>query len=257
MKFDFSTKFYPAQAFRVGDVLELSIRGVTVAFRYSPPGRFLMGQSDGERSDYVCVPQREVRLTCGIWLLETPVTQGLWKAVTGSNPSYFQGADARPAENVSWNACRKFIRELNKIGIAPRGLTFDFPTEAEWERACRAGTTTAYNFGDVITENDANYARHIEETTPVKSYEPNAWGFYDMHGNVSEWVFDASISFQPLPELDPAAKRGDHRVVRGGDWTQDERRCESSFRSNFNVCYSDSNIGFRLALRNSRPNASR
>ena len=243
-------------AYASGDAVEMDVYGVKCIFRRCPRGAFWMGSPSHEEGRFHWEVRHKVTLTSDFWLLETPVTQELWQAVTGENPSRFRGNDL-PMETVSWDDATGFVAKLNIAGLAPVGMRFDLPTEAEWEYACRAGTTTRYYWGDELTEKDANFDGVVGTTTPVKAYAPNAWGLYDMHGNVSEWVFDASISFQPLPELDPAAKRGDRRVVRGGDWTQDERRCESSFRSNFNVCYSDSNIGFRLALRNSRPNASR
>ncbi len=161
---------------KAGDPLELTLYGVKAVFRYCPPGTFLMGSPKNETGRYDDEVRHKVTLTRGFWLLETPVTQALWKAASGWNRSKFQGMDARPVEMVSWLDCNSFIRKLNAERLAPDGLKFDFPTEAEWEYACRAGTTTRFNCGDDLTCADANFAGIIGPT-PVKSYAPNAWGF--------------------------------------------------------------------------------
>lgn len=141
----------------------LTVNGVEYAFRYCPAGTFTMGSPESERAglEYVDdeAPQHEVRLTRGFWLLETEVTQEMYEASTGANPSCFSassdGSDSVagldtsrfPVENVSWEDAQKFIAQLNDGGFAPDGFAFRLPTEAEWEYACRAGTETAYSLG--------------------------------------------------------------------------------------------------------------
>ena len=189
---------------QAGDPLELEINGEKAIFRYCPPGTFLMGSPEDERNRYdqepekieaiLCngvrlddEPQHEVTLSRGFWLLETPVTEELWRA-TG-RPLYDSYADGHlpncPVTSVRWFDCAVFIDELNASGMAPSGMKFDFPTEAEWEYACRAGTLTAFNVGEELTEDDANFQNSCGPS-PVRSCPPNAWGFYDMHGNVAE-----------------------------------------------------------------------
>ena len=246
---------------KAGDPLELTIYGVGAVFRYCPPGKFLMGSPENEKGRHISEVQRKVTLTRGFWLLETPVTQALWMAVTGMNPSRFRGADARPVESVSWNDCNKFIRKLNDAKVAPDGMKVDFPTEAEWEYACRAGTTTRYNCGDDLTESDANFGRIFRGTTPVKSFAPNAWGVYDMHGNVWEWCSDWNGFYSPEPTTDPqGVKTGLERVLRGGCWNCDAKELRSACLNHENPSFTNSLSGFwipdickfcgvRLALR--------
>ncbi len=124
----------------------LTIKGVDFAFRYCPPGTFQMGSplSEADR-DSDEGPRYKVTLTKGFWMLETSVTQGMYRAITGSNPSYFKSGDNYPAEKVSWLDCQSFCESLNALGVAPEGFAFRLPTEAEWEYACRAGTTGPFN----------------------------------------------------------------------------------------------------------------
>ena len=246
---------------QAGDPLELASKGVKAVFRYCPPGRFLMGSPDDEAGRFYNETQHEVTLTRGFWLLETPVTQRLWEAVTGENPSVFKGAAARPVEYVSWEDCDRFIEVLNSAGLAAEGLRFDFPTESEWEYACRAGTTTPFSFGTALNGDmascDGNYPYgtmekgvYLGETTPVKSYAPNAWGLYDMHGNVWEWCKDWDGSYPSGSVTDPQGPScGSDRVVRGGSWYDFAENCRSAYRGNFDPSFRYYFVGFRLALR--------
>ena len=155
------------------------------------------------------------------------VTQAQWQAVMGANPSHFKGESNLPVENVSWDECVAFCEALGKKD----GKPYRLPTEAEWEYACRAGTTTPFHFGGTITVNQANYDGNYtygngkkgvyrQKTTPVGSFPANAWGLFDMHGNVWEWCADW---YGPYPEeelKDPQGfVGGDRRVCRGGSWT--------------------------------------
>ncbi len=178
--------------------------------RWCPPGSFTMGSPKSDVGRENSEKQHKVTLTKGFWLVETPVTQEQWMSVTGSNPSYFGPSfiaglikrgdmaaeyERRPVENVSWDDCQLFIQKVNaQLGVEAR-----LPTEAEWEYACRAGTTTAYYWGNALNGDKANFdgnhpcgttmkCPYRKQTTPVGSYSANAWGFYDMHGNVWECV---------------------------------------------------------------------
>ena len=246
---------------KAGDPLELSLCGVKAIFRYCPPGTFIMGSLQNDAIWDGAVDPHKVKLKRGFWLLETPVTQAIWKAVTGENPSDFQGMDARPVEKVSWNDCNAFICKLNNAEIAPDCMKFDFPTGEEWEYACRAGTTTRYNCGDELTESDANFDEIFGVTTPVKSFAPNAWGFYDMHGNVWEWCSDWNGFYSPEPTTDPqGVKTGLERVLRGGCWNCNAKELRSACLNHENPSFTNSLsdfwipdickfCGVRLALR--------
>ena len=236
---------------KAGDPLELTIYGVGAVFRYCPPGKFLMGSPENEKGRHISEVQRKVTLTRGFWLLETPVTQALWKAVTEENPSWFQGMDARPVEMVSWENCNSFVQKLNAERVAPEGMKFDFPTEAEWEYACRAGTTTLFNCGDELTEGDANIGVKFDGTTPVKSFAPNAWGFYDMHGNVWEWCSDWDSLYPSSKRVDPQGpESGWYRVLRGGSSDCGAEDCRSASRNyRFDASRRNRYYGCRLALR--------
>ncbi len=248
---------------QAGDPLELVIKGVKAVFRYCPPGRFLMGSPEDEAGRYDNETQHEVTLTRGFWLLETPVTQRLWEAVMQENPSEFKGAAARPVETVSWEDCDRFIENLNSAGLAPEGLMYDFPTESEWEYACRAGATTPFNFGTALNGDKANCYGHnpygtteegvyVGETTPVKSYAPNAWGLYDMHGNVYEWCKDWYGDYPAGSVTDPTGpSSGSARVIRGGGWGNGPWSCRSAYRDIRAPEDRGSYVGFRLSLRSS------
>ena len=239
-----------------GAPFEWTIKGVKCVFRYCPAGAFIMGSPQSEQGRRLDEAQHEVEISRGFWLLETPVTQELWKAVVGSNPSFFKGATL-PVERVSWEDCAKFVARLNKKGwfsrrLAPEGMAFDFPTEAEWEWACRALTTTPYNFGENLSNLAVNYDGELGQTTQVKKYAPNAWGLYDMHGNVWEWCSDWHGAYPSGAVVDPVgASTGMNRVLRGGCWFSEAPNCRSAFRFSDAPCYRNTGVGFRLLLRSS------
>jgi formylglycine-generating enzyme required for sulfatase activity len=173
--------------------------------------------------------QHEVTLTKPFYMGKYEVTQGQYEAVMGINPSSPAGAKL-PVTNVSWENCQEFIKKLNFI---TKG-NYRLPTEAEWEFACRAGSTTRYSFGDKITPKDANYtSSNIGKTVPVAvgSYKPNAFGLYDMHGNVEEWCEDwlGEYPFAVTDPMGPAT--GKERVLRGGSFGSDRSSLRSSYRS--------------------------
>ena len=228
--------------------------GAEMEMIYCPPGKFLMGSPMAEEDRGDNEKQHRVRLTKGFWLGKYPVTQRQWKSVMEDNPSEFTGHDSLPVENVSWNDCQAFIARVN----ASLSCGARLPTEAEWEYACRAGTTTAYFWGNALNGDKANcYGKEpcgtktkgpcLANTTPVGRYAPNAWGFYDMHGNVYEWCADwyGDYSGDAVNPTGPSA--GDGRVLRGGSWFNFARLCRSAYRDwrypgfRFNGC------GFRLS----------
>ncbi|HNO60224.1 MAG TPA: formylglycine-generating enzyme family protein, partial [Plasticicumulans sp.] len=167
--------------------------------RWIEPGTFLMGSPDNEPERLNNEgPQHLVTLTRGFWLADTACTQGLWQAVTGGNPSQFKDDPQNPVEQVSWNDVQKFLRALE--GLLP-GIEACLPSEAQWEYACRAGTTTPFSFGTQVTPAQVNYDGNFPyadgkkgedrgRTVPVKSLPANDWGLYEMHGNVWEWCAD-------------------------------------------------------------------
>jgi formylglycine-generating enzyme required for sulfatase activity len=239
---------------------------------YCPAGTFRMGASPGDDEALECEkPAREVTLTCGFWALSTPVTQAMYKAVMGENPSKFKG-ESRPVENVSWYDAVEFCNQLShKAGLSPAYQTekatgffsgffgdgkvawlqesegYRLPTEAEWEYFCRAGSTgSRYGNLDEIAwykENSDN------RTSPVGQKAPNAWGFYDTLGNVWEWCVDKwdEQAYSRLPQLNPAhlPHSADKRVRRGGGWSSDTRGSRASYRF-WDVASLRYNHGFRV-----------
>ena len=158
----------------------------------------------------------------------------------------------RPVENVSWYAAKQFCDKLNEryAGKLPQGYKFDLPTEAQWEYACRAGTTTAYSYGDSSDTDKMHYDVCFGPTVDVGSLGyKNAWGLYDMHGNVYEWCRDWYGSYSDGAVTDPAGPlRGFYRVRRGGSWGSPSCCCRSANRSRWGPDNRNFNLGFRLAL---------
>ena len=193
---------------------DANICGVVARMRWIKPGTFLMGSpdSDKEARDWE-KPQHQVTLTNGFWIGQTPCTQELWQAVMGSNPSHFKGSK-RPVEQVSWNDVQDFFR---LVSLKNPGLDMKLPTEAQWEYACRAGSTEP-RYGPL--EHVAWYDDNSEaETKDVGNKVPNAWGLYDMLGSVWEWCHDWAGTYDSEHAYDPiGAAEGTDRVVRGGSW---------------------------------------
>lgn len=172
------------------------------------------------------------------------VTQEQWAAVMGSNPSYFASNPNNPVEMVSWDDCQQFITRLNKMGLG----TFRLPTEAEWEYACRAGSMTEYYWGDHLIEKYAWYWDNSSYMTHSVGWkEPNAWGLYDMSGNVWEWCSDWYGDYTSQSQMDPKGPAsGSFRVFRGGSWHNGPQSCRSANRSYVTPTYTRSFLGFRL-----------
>lgn len=178
---------------------------------------------------------------------ETQVTQALWQAVMGSNPSRYKG-DGLPVEILSWNDCQEFIMKLNAF----TGKNFRLPTEAEWEFAARGGNKSRgykYSGSDRLDDVAWYEGNSGNETHPVKTKAPNELGIYDMSGNVFEWCQDWYGSFNKEIQTDPIGPDcGSRRVARGGSWNYDAKYCQVSCRDGFHPAYVDSFIGLRLAL---------
>ena len=232
--------------------------GATMTMIYVAPGSFMMGSPSTEEERSGDETQHHVTLTKGYWLGETEVTQAQWESVMGDNPSRFKGA-SRPVENVSWEDCQEFISKVNREARRQFGGDARLPTEAEWEYACRAGTQTAYSWGNSLNGDKANcdgnypYGTTIkgtykQETVNVCSYSPNVWGFYDMHGNVFEWCQDWYGKYPSGAVTDPTGSAsGGYRVLRGGSWNDLARFCRSAFRRGFRPGLRSSYCAFRLA----------
>lgn len=217
------------------------------------PGTFTMGSPAGETGRFEWEgPQTRVTISRGFWLGGTEVTQGEWQAILGNKPSNFSGSDFLPVEQVSWEDCQQFIAKLNSREQAasrlPPGYAYSLPTQAQWEYACRAGTTGAYaGVLDSMGWYDANSGNR---TQPVGQKQANAWGFHDMHGNVWEWCQDWFADNLPGGSItDPVEPRsGSGRVRRGGGLWHVARLCRSAYREWSSPGIRDNDLGFRLAL---------
>jgi formylglycine-generating enzyme required for sulfatase activity len=213
---------------KAGEVQTLRVANLDMKFAWVPPGAFQMGGNaySGEK------PVHRVKLTKGFYLGVTPVTQAQWQAVMGNNPSRFRGDD-RPVEQVSWDDCQEFCAKLTQLTGKPVRL----PTEAEWEYACRAGTTSDYYSGtgeEALKKVGWYHGNSKQQTQPVGKLAPNAWGLYDVHGNVWEWCQDW---YGPYPsdniEDYEGPNSGDGRVLRGGSWGDDAEYCRAAFRCRY------------------------
>jgi formylglycine-generating enzyme required for sulfatase activity len=229
------------------------VNSLGMTFVRIPAGEFRMGSTDGDNDER---PVHTVRISQPFYLGVHTVTQGQWEAVMGNNPSRFRGDrftgdPNRPVETVSWEDVQTFISRLN----AREGHTqYRLPTEAEWEYAARAGSTTAYCFGDDnrwFRRRLGEYAWYSAnaggQTHPVGTRQPNAWGLYDMYGNVWEWMQDWYGEYAAGPVTDPQGPAaGSGRVIRGGSWGTGARICRSASRYNDAPGYRNGHLGFRL-----------
>lgn len=217
---------------------------VVQRMRWIPPGSFLMGAPISEEGRYDDEgPMHQVTLTQGFWIFDTPCTQEMWTATMVGNPSEFRGA-RRPVDSVSWLDAQKFIKQL----MDQVGLALTLPTEAQWEYACRAGTTTRYHFGDEITSDNACHAQSDGSgTTEVASYPPSSWGLFDMHGNVWEWCRDGRRRYSTASMSDPSGPLDEDtdRVIRGGCWSDHGEEVRAASR----IADHPSDRGERLGFR--------
>jgi len=236
---------------------------VTQRFRWIWPGTFTMGSPEDEPGRDKDETQHEVTLSRGFWLANTACTQAFWQAITGEYPSEFKGEEL-PVENVSWNDCQKQLQRLNQ---EHPGLELRLPSEAQWEYACRAGTQTIFHFGNSTTTDQVNYrgtdplegspeGEYRQKTVPVKALPANAWGLYQMHGNVWEWCGDWLADYTAEPQHDPVGPdSGQNRVLRGGSWRFEGRYCRSAFRDGLTPDSRSDGSGFRLARGQKGPEA--
>ena len=259
---------------------------VIQCLRWCPPGRFLMGSPDDEPGRYDREgPRHPVTLGAGYWLFDTPCTQALWEALMGGNPSTFKTPD-RPVEGVSWADAQGFVAALNRrlAGADAADERFVLPSESQWEYACRAGSDSALYTGPIEILGDANapaldgiawyggnsnvgfelangqdrswqkdlqYPGGKAGTHPVKGKLPNDWGFYDLLGNVLEWVEDAWHDGYDNAPADgsawPSNAAGAARIVRGGSWSNGARYCRCAYRRRHAPDVHDNHLGFRCA----------
>ena len=217
-------------------------------------GECTMGSPTYEPERQSNETQHQVRVS-DFYIGKYAVTQAEWESVTGTNPSHFKGANL-PVEQVSWDDCQAFIQALNR----KTGQTYRLPTEAEWEYACRAGTTTPFNTGGNLTTEQANYdgnypynnnrkGQYRKQTVAVDSFEPNAWGLYNMHGNVWEWCSDWYGEYESgCVETPVGSKSGSPRVIRGGGWGGPAGSCRSAYRRGSPPGNRNDGVGFRLVF---------
>jgi len=223
-----------------------------------PAGTFSMGSPSSEPDRGSDETQHQVTISKSFYMQTTLVTQGQWKKVNGNNPSFFKKCgDDCPVENVSWNDVQDFIKKLNQL---EGGNRYRLPTEAEWEYAARAGMTSPFFTGNCLSTDQANYdgnypltgcpkGKFREETVRVSSFAPNAWGLYDMHGNVFEWCQDWYGDYPSVSVTDPMGpSTGSGRVIRGGHWRTHARHCRSAYRDAVSPTGSNDIVGFRLVM---------
>ena len=222
---------------------------------WCPPGTFIMGSPENELGRWDDETQHSITISNGFWIGKYEVTQAQYKAIMGSNPAFAYGiGDNYPVYSVSWNDAINFCIKLTEMeqiaGRLPEGYEYTLPTEAQWEYACRAGTSTALNSGKNLTNKEKcpnmdelgwYYYNSGNSTYPVGLKKPNNWGLYDMHGNVWEWCMDWYSPSYTNPST------GSYHVMRGGSWHNNARRCRSAdrYRRLDNDCY---DRGFRVAL---------
>ena len=230
---------------------------IGMQFKLIPAGKFIMGSPESEKGRRPDETQHEVTITRDYHLGSTEVTQSQWQQVMKTTPWTEAGAQSaknNPASNISWDDAAEFCRKLSD----QEGREYRLPTEAEWEYACRAGSKTAYSFGDDEAAlgdyawggEDGNKQLHS-----VGQKKPNAWGLYDMHGSVFEWCQEKYIAYPKEAVIDPyrdgigpAPAEGSPGVLRGGAWCHAKDNCRSAFRFKFNLTLRPFTGGFRVAL---------
>jgi formylglycine-generating enzyme required for sulfatase activity len=230
--------------------------GVWMRFALIPSGRFVMGSPSDEAQRIDNEPQHEVIISKPFYMGQTCVTQEQYEAVMGTNPSSYNKGARNPVDNVSWDDATEFCRRVSKRC----GHSVRLPTEAEWEYACRAGTSTPFNTGRTLPRGVAvydwsySYPSNRAGVSPpgsvaVGSFPPNAWGLYDMHGNVWQWCSDWLGDYPAGEVTDPTGpKDGGLRVLRGGSWGVLPRLCRSAYRTGGDPVSRLSGVGFRAAV---------
>jgi len=219
-----------------------------MVFQLIEPGPFMMGSPPSEMGHQQEETYHQVILQKPFYMMTTPVTQQQWRRVAGENMNKFQNPDL-PVSNVSWLAAESFVSFLNELGKG----SYRLPTEAEWEYACRAGSRSAYCFGDSVEDLidyawfKANSSNGLE---PVATRLPNAWGLYDMHGNIWEWVSDGYADLPNTKQINPIGPGfSDTRVIKGGRWASSAISCRSASRSSLFLDEAvEGSVGFRLVM---------
>ncbi|MCK5861669.1 MAG: formylglycine-generating enzyme family protein, partial [Candidatus Hydrogenedentes bacterium] len=247
----------PKRMLKLPAVEERTFAGID--FCWIPPGEFMMGSPGSEKDRDKDEIQHGVTISQGFWMGKYEVTQAQWQQVMGENPSWHQKGSGFlwleketipncPVEQVSWNDCQEFIKRLN----ASSKDTFRLSTEAEWEYACRAGTSTRFYWGDDLSGMQINdYGWYADNSGnkphPVGEKRPNPWGLYDMSGNVWEWCQDGYGDYPGSAEVDPTGvDSASGRVIRGGSWFNDSQGCRSAFRFSFSPVVRIYDLGFRV-----------
>ena len=250
-----NSRFYRARQVISGPNLE--------QFVWIPPGTFTMGSPPHEQDrDTDENPITTVRLTRGFWMGRNEVTQGEYVDLMQENPSRFKFGSDHPVENTSWEMAMRYCERLtereSRAGRLPEGFVYRLPTEAEWEYACRAGTTTRYSFGE-----DRNFslfddhAWHLDNsggrTHPVGEKLPNPWGLYGMHGSVYEWCLGYHVFYPGGHVTDYISPEGKDRVLRGGAWSDRPKNGRAAERHWFGINLEFGNVGFRVVLAHPYP----
>jgi formylglycine-generating enzyme required for sulfatase activity len=224
--------------------------GIGIKFVSIPAGTFVMGSPKDETGRKPDEVPHKVTLTKGFFLSVTLVTKRQWNAVMNEDGKLPRADRDLPMETVSWGDCQEFLKKLR----AKDGKPYRLPTEAEWEYACRAGTTTAYHGGNTLSTRQANFGKGMKgasklATTPVGRYPANPWGLHDMHGNLWEWCQDWYNDYPPKDTTDPhGSKDGTERVLRGGSFTDIAQHCRSATRHKCEPNVRDHTIGFRVCM---------
>jgi len=229
---------------------------IGMKFVLLPPGSFTMGSANTEKGRGDDEIPRKITFAKGLYIGVHTVTQEQWQAIMGNNPSHFKGEKTLPVDQVSWLDCVEFCKKLHAKDKKPYRL----PTEAEWEFACRAGTSTPYHFGSTIVSDQANYNGNFiygdgklgvyrEKTTPVGSFPANVWGLHDMHGNVWQWCNDWHGGYTRNDLTDPQGPMtGKNRVQRGGSWGSHPIFCRSANRNFSDPEQRTEYVGFRVCF---------
>ena len=241
----------PSWAQQKGDAPKSFTNSLGMKFVWIPPGSFMMGSPKEEKQRNGDEHPHKVTLTKGVYMAVSTVTQEQWKEIVEKSPSVLPGEASLPADSVSWNDCQQFIGKLRDKDKK----AYRLPTEAEWEYACRAGTTTPFHFGETISISQANLHGEplldkdkkklpLLKTTPVNSFPANAWELHDMHGNVWQWCQDWYGDYPQKEVVDPQGpKQGASRVLRGGSWFDTSDKCRSACRSWGEPGFRNYNIG--------------
>jgi len=248
-----------------GTAVQVKLPGeIPMKFCFCAPGTFTMGSPASEKGRFPDEDQVQVTLSKGFWMAQTEVTQAQWEALMGSNPSQFKAPD-QPVDSVSWADAQAFIARMNEKLMLASGWTYALPTEAQWEHACRAGTETAYSFGDddSVLFRHGNFAGNLyaklsldyhgpegvgDRPVAVARHKANAWTIYDMHGNVWEWCADWYAD-KLAGGTDPTGpSSGSLHVLRGGAWSNDAAECRSAHRNWISQGHLLRGTGFRVAI---------